>query len=73
MKASTRKWIGFRLNGCGSLWPKHAVADIVQAITFCKLAKQHRHKMRPCIIALTVMVGLILFNQIVRRISTHFL
>ena len=51
----------------------HAVTEVIQTITFCKLAEQHRHKMRPCVIALAVLVGLMLFNLVVERISTNFL
>ena len=51
----------------------HAVADIVQTITFCKLAEQHGNEMGPSIITLAVLVGLVLFNQAVERISTNLL
>jgi len=40
----------------------HDVTDVVQIITFCKLAEQNCKEMGPSIITLTVLVGLVFFN-----------
>jgi hypothetical protein len=50
-----------------------AVTYVVQTITFCKQPEQHCNEMGPSIITLAVLVGLVLFNQVVERISKNFL
>ena len=51
----------------------HSITDIIQTVAFSKLTKEHRYKVRPCVISFAVLVGLELLHQRIERISGNFL